>query len=259
MTTRRSPHSTWATYLHGFHAERPGITERILARCQAGGVDPYEWCAEPLARQPGRILDLACGSGPMADRLPSWLGADTSAAELGAARERERGPLLRASATRLPMPASTFDAVVCSMSMQIIEPITDALAEMSRVLKPGGQAVLLLPASGPVPWRDAMTYARLQVALRRKLGYPNDRALRSAPLGLATSGVGLRVTHDERLGFSLPLDTRADADELLASLYLPEVDPLRLAAGRHVLDGKIGGELTVPLRRVVLTRSGTAA
>ena len=227
MTTRRSPHSTWATYLHAFHAERPGITERLLSRCQADGIDPYQWCAAPLAGQPGPILDLACGSGPMADRLP--------------------------------MPASTFDAVVCSMSMQIIEPITDALAEMSRVLKPGGQAVLLLPASGPVPWHDAMTYARLQIALRRKLGYPNDRALRSAPLGLATSGVGLRVTHDERLGFSLPLDTRADADELLASLYLPEVDPLRLAAGRRVLEGTIGGELTVPLRRVVLTRSGTAA
>ena len=259
MTTRRSPHSTWATYLHDFHAERPGITERILSRCQARGIDPYEWCAEPLNGQPGPILDLACGSGPMADRLPSWLGTDTSVAELGAARERERGPLLRASTTRLPMAAGTFDAVVCSMGMQIIEPITDALAEMGRILKPGGQAVLLLPASGPVPWRDAVTYGRLQIALRRRLGYPNDRALRSSRLGHATSGVGLGVTHDERLGFSLPLDARADADELLASLYLPEVGPLRLAAGRRVLEGNIGGELTVPLRRVVLSRSGTAA
>lgn len=259
MSTPQSPHSTWANYLHGFHAERPGITERILTRCQAGGIDPYEWCAEPLADQPGPILDLACGSGPMADRLHGWLGSDTSMAELHAAREHERSPLLRASATRLPMSAGAFDAVVCSMGMQIIEPITDALAEMSRILKPGGRAVLLLPASRPVPWRDAGTYVRLQIALRRKLGYPNDRALRSARLGQAASGIGLRVTHDERLGFSLPLDTPADADELLASLYLPGVEPLRLAAGRRVLDGKVGGELTVPLRRVVLARSGTAA
>lgn len=111
----KSPHPpatpAWTTYLQQFHAERPGITERILTRCHAHGLDPHEWCAQPLADHDGQIPDLACGS----------------------------------------------------------------------------------------------------------------------------------------------------ADEVLASLHLPNVDPARLAAGRRVLEGSVGDELTVPLRRIVLDRPGASA
>ncbi|CAN5667578.1 hypothetical protein BH24ACT5_BH24ACT5_30430 [soil metagenome] len=62
----------------------------------------------------------------------------------------------------------------------------------------------------------------------------------------------------ERLPFSLPLDFADDIDALLESLYLPGVDPGRLDAGRRVMAGQIGGVLTVPLRSVVVERSGTA-
>jgi len=245
---------TWANYLARFHRERPGITERILSRCHAGRLDPYEWCAQPLGGQPGPILDVACGSGPMADQLGGWIGADTSAAELDAAHDRRRFPLLRASATRLPIRGAALDAAVCSMGMQIIDPVADALAELARVLRPGGRVVLLLPAAGPIPWRQAVTFVRLQVALGRRIRYPNDDILRPTALPRATAAVGLQVTHDERLAFRLPLDTGAQAGELLASFYLPEVGPGRLAAGRRVLAGRIGSALTVPLRRIVLDR-----
>ncbi len=256
MTTVHPPQdATWATYLQRFHSERPGITERILSRCRADRLNPYEWCAQPLGGQPGPILDLACGSGPMADRLEGWIGADTSAAELAAAYACHRLPLVRASATRLPIRGAALDAVVCSMGMQIIDPVADALAELARVLRPGGRAVLLLPAGGPVPWRQAVTYGRLQVALGRRIRYPNDDILRPSPLRRATATVGLQVAHDEHLAFTLPLDTGAHADELLSSLYLPDVAPGRLAAGRRVLDGRIGSALTVPLRRIVLNRT----
>jgi len=251
--------STWATYLERFHAEHPGITERILGRCHSGGIDPYEWCAQPLADEPGPILDVACGSGPMADRLGGWIGADTSAAELGAARDRRRSPVMRASATRLPVRTDSLGAATCTMGMQIIDPVEEALAELARVLRPGGRAVLLLPAGGTVPWRDAVTYLRLQVAVRRRIRYPNDGDLRPGPMRAATAGTELAVMLDERRAFHLPLTTEADADDLLTSLYLPDVDPERLDAGRRVLEGSIGGALTVPLRRVVLERTGTSA
>ncbi len=254
-----SQHHDWATYVQQFHAEHPGITERILTRCRAEGLDPYQWCAQPLADQTGPTLDLACGSGPMADRVDGWIGADTSRSELGAAQARHRSPVLRASATRVPIRTGALTAVACSMGMQIIEPMVGALAEVARVLRPGGRAALLVPTSRPVPWLHALAYGRLQVALRQRVHYPNDAALRSASLHHAASAVGLQVTHDERLAFLLPLDTGSDADELLASLYLPEVDPGRLAAGRRVLDGSIGGALTVPLRRIVLDRTGASA
>lgn len=259
MTTLHPPQDpTWTTYLQRFHAERPGITERILSRCHTDRLDPYEWCAQPLGEQPGPILDLACGSGPMADRLNGWIGADTSAAELAAARDRRRSPLMLASATRLPVRRAALDAAVCSMGMQIIDPVTDALAELARVLRPGGRAVLLLPADGPVPWRHAVTYMRLQVALGQRIRYPNDDILRPTPLRRAAATVGLQIAHDEHLAFTLPLDTDAQADELLASLYLPNVRPARLAAGRRVLCGRIGSALTVPLRRIVLDKASTS-
>ncbi|MBA2281898.1 MAG: methyltransferase domain-containing protein [Acidimicrobiia bacterium] len=250
-----SPNPPWAAYLQRFHADRPGITERILNRCHADGIDPYQWCAQPLADRPGPILDLACGSGPMADRLHGWIGTDTSAAELGAARDRQRGPVMRASATRLPIRTGALDTATCSMGMQIIDPVAEALSELARVLRPGGRATLVLPAGGPTPWRHAVTYGRLQVALRQRIRYPNDNRLRPAALRQATTAVGLQVSDDERLAFTLPLDTAAHADELLTSIYLPGIDPARLDAGRRVLAGRIGSTLTVPLRRIVLERT----
>ena len=258
LLSKRSPQGPWADYLHAFHAERPGITERILRRCRADGLDPYQWCAQALAAAPGAVLDLACGSGPLAEHLPGWVGVDTSGAELSAARDRGRGPLVLASAASLPVRTAGLEAVVCSMGMQIIDPFDAALAEVARVLRAGGTAILLVPAGGPVPWRDAVVFARLQIALRGRIHYPNDDRLRPAALRDRAAGVGLAITADERQAFVLPLTTRTDADDLLASLYLPSVDADRLEAGRRVLLGQVGRELAVPLRRIVLDRSGAA-
>jgi SAM-dependent methyltransferase len=248
----------WSTYLRRFHEDRPGITEHILTRCRAEGMDPYRWCAQALPDQDGPVLDVACGSGPMADHLDGWIGADDSAAELAIAQEQRRHPAVRGSATQLPLRAGTLDAVVCSMAMQIIDPLTRALAELARVLRAGGRAVLLLPAPGPLPWRDLVVYGHLQLALRQRIGYPNDHALRPGRLRRASESVGLRVTRDERLPFTLPLGTASDVDDLLASLYLPGVGPGRVDAGRRVLGGRAGGSVTVPLRRIVLERAGAA-
>jgi hypothetical protein len=104
----------------------------------------------------------------------------------------------------------------------------------------------------------AITYLRLQAALRRRLRYPNDADLRSRPLRAVAARSGLTVVLDERRAFRLPLTSGADADDLLASLYLPGVPRQRLDAGRRALEGSIGGTLTVPLRRVVLDRTGTS-
>lgn len=158
----------WAEYLPRFHAEHPGITERILGRCHAGEVDPYQWCARSLAGRSGPVLDVACGSGPLADRLDGWIGADTSEAELGEAGDRRRGPVLRAAATRLPIHTGSLDTAACSMAMQIIHPVADALAELARVLRPGGRAVLLLPASRPLPLSTACPPPSPTCASRRR-------------------------------------------------------------------------------------------
>lgn len=256
MTTTLHPTAdvAWADYLDRFHAERPGITERVLRRCRADGLDPYQWCAQPLAGVRGPVMDVACGSGPMADQLAGWIGSDTSVAELGAARHRHRGPLVRASATSLPVRSGAFEGLVCSMGMQIIDPLDAALVEVARALRPGGTAVFLVPDSRPMPWRAALLFAQLQIAVRRRIRYPNHRLIGPTALRRRAGRVGLTVIADERRPFRLALTSDADAEEFVASLYLPKVAADRLDAGRRLVIRRVGSELTVPLRRVILDR-----
>ncbi len=247
---------SWTAYLEHFHAERPGITERILTRCRADGRDPYQWCAAALGDVAGTVLDLACGSGPMHQGRPNWVGVDSSTAELQAARGAGRGPLVRGSALALPVRAASCDAVVCSMGLQIVQPLKDALAEIALALRASRPVVLLLPAGWPVTPRDLLIYTRLQVAVRQRIHYPNDRALRRSALTSLAERVGLTVRSDEHRRFTLPIRTDGDAEELLSSLYLPNVGPDRTAAARRVLHAAVGHDLSVPLRRVTLERTG---
>jgi SAM-dependent methyltransferase len=144
------------------------------------------------------------------------------------------------------------------MALQIVDEPGAALAELARIVRPGGQIVLLLPTAGPVPWRHALRYFELQLALRRRIRYPNDATLTPERLGAMAEGAGLRITSDQRAGFALPIDDRTDADLLLHSLYLPGVSDRRLEAGRHVVARAVGTALTVPLRRIVLDRAHTS-
>lgn len=246
----------WPAYLAHFHDEHAGITERILRRCRSDGTDPYEWCAEPLGGRRGAVIDIACGSGPMADHLGGWIGTDRSPAELATASSSGRGPLIRSVATQLPFADRASDAVVCTMALQVIQPVAAAVTEVARVLRPGGRAVLLLPATGPLSRRDALVYLRLQAALRRRIRYPNDRALASNALSATAASRGLHVSRDERRTFSLPITSEPEAVELVRSLYLPGISRRRLRRAARVLSAQVGAELAVPLRRVVLDRSG---
>lgn len=257
-TARLTGHD-WPSFLQRFHAERAGITERILGRCTSNGHTPYAWCAEPLSDRIGPTLDIACGSGPMAAHVDRWVGADLSEAELALAAAAGRTGAMRASAVCLPVRTGQVDAVVCSMGLQLIEPIDLALAEVARVLRSAGRVALLVPASAPMPLRDALVYMRLQVALRQRIRYPNDHDLRPASLRAHAKAADLDIVSDERRAFTLPLRTTAEADELLASLYLLDVSPGRLDAGRRVLRGAVHKSLTVPLRRVVLEHRAIAA
>jgi ubiquinone/menaquinone biosynthesis C-methylase UbiE len=104
-----------------------------------------------------RILDVGCGTGAMLDelcRFGSVTGADFATAALCHCRERgARYPLARADIRRLPFASDTFDAVT---AMDIIEHIDDdkaAVAEVHRVLKPGGLLFATVPAF-PSLWSE---------------------------------------------------------------------------------------------------------
>ncbi|MGI8937757.1 MAG: class I SAM-dependent methyltransferase [Iamia sp.] len=245
----------WDDYLARFHDDEAGITEDLLGRTSDDGTDPYTWCAEPLRSRSGTVLDLAGGSGPMADHLgPAWVGVDTARGELAVARAAGRTALAQGSATQLPVPDAAVSTVVCTMSLQVIAPLTDALVEADRVLDEQGRLVLLLPASRPLGWRDGWTYLRLQVALRAVIRYPNAAALSPRRLARRAPGHGLAVTSDERRTFALPLPDAEAAALLVRSLYLPGTPAERRERARPIVEARMGDSIGIPLRRVVLDR-----
>jgi len=97
-------------------------------------------------------LDAGCGTGGLLRRLqaaqPGWelAGVDFSPLACTLARERAGRPVVEGSVTALPFADGSFDAVVsCDVVCQVEEPAA-ALREFHRVLRPGGVAVLTMPA-----------------------------------------------------------------------------------------------------------------
>ncbi|MDQ2882015.1 MAG: hypothetical protein M3Y48_12535 [Actinomycetota bacterium] len=100
----------------------------------------------------------------------------------------------------------------------------------------------------------ALRYARLLLALRQtRLSYPNDTTLSSPTAVFAEHG--LQPLEDTRRRFAFPVDSPAVGAMLLDSLYLPDVDPTRLAAARRVAESWAGGDLGIPLRRLTAHKS----
>jgi SAM-dependent methyltransferase len=95
-----------------------------------------------------RILDAGCGSGPIAaalrDRGASVTGFDSSAGMLELARRR-LGPDADLHAadlgSPLPFPDGAFDDVIAALVLHYLEDWTGPLAELRRVLKPGGRLI----------------------------------------------------------------------------------------------------------------------
>ncbi|GAA3166292.1 class I SAM-dependent methyltransferase [Nonomuraea salmonea] len=96
-----------------------------------------------------RILDAGCGSGPLfaalRDRGAIMTGFDASAKMLELARQRlgDDVPLHLADlSSPLPFPDAAFDDVVASLVLHYLEDWTAPLAELRRVLVPGGRLLV---------------------------------------------------------------------------------------------------------------------
>lgn len=95
-----------------------------------------------------RILDAGCGSGPLTaalrDRGAVVTGVDASAGMLALARRRlgEDAALHVADLRdRLPFTDGAFDDVVASLVLHYLEDWGPTLAELRRVLRPGGRLI----------------------------------------------------------------------------------------------------------------------
>ena len=104
------------------------------------------------------VLELACGSGQLSFRLSrlvrDWEATDFSPKMIAQAKLKPRGAGLHFSvqdATSLPYADETFDAVLIANALHIMPRPEKALAEIYRVLKPGGQLFAPTFVHGEVP------------------------------------------------------------------------------------------------------------
>jgi ubiquinone/menaquinone biosynthesis C-methylase UbiE len=103
------------------------------------------------SRAQGEVLEVAIGTGRNLAFYPAGVrltGIDLSPAMLERARERARElgmevDLREGDAQDLPLPDGSFDTVVCTLSLCNVPDDRKAVAEMKRVLKPGGRLLLL--------------------------------------------------------------------------------------------------------------------
>lgn len=97
-----------------------------------------------------RILDLAAGTGTSSAAIAAHgahvVAADFSEGMLAAGRERNAGndaiEFVYADATDLPFADNSFDAATISFGLRNVNDPKRAIAEMRRVVKPGGRIVI---------------------------------------------------------------------------------------------------------------------
>jgi SAM-dependent methyltransferase len=101
--------------------------------------DAYAW-----RLRAARVLDLGCGAGDSVDLFRSvdpqvsWVGADIEHSAEVAGRTRTDAEFVSFDGRRLPFDDSSFELVYCKQVLEHVEHPRELMAEITRVLRPGG-------------------------------------------------------------------------------------------------------------------------
>jgi SAM-dependent methyltransferase len=165
--------------------------------------DALRECIPPGAT----VLDAGCGSG-RSFRYELQEGCRVVGVDIGA--ELRDNPnvasRVRGDVQRLPFADASFDAVLASHVMEHLPRPDEALAEVARVLKPGGRFLLLTPNRFHyVPLVASLAPQRLHVWFNRRRGVAERdvfptlyRANTAGRLRRLLEGAGLAVERLER-------------------------------------------------------------
>ncbi|MGI8727073.1 MAG: methyltransferase domain-containing protein [Solirubrobacterales bacterium] len=146
----------------------PGMDEEVrIARLLLGLAEGH------------RVMDLACGPGNFTRSFARTVGAeglavgvDVSESMLAKAAgdsKRSAGDQLayvRADATELPFSDAAFDGVCCFGALYLISDPAEAMAEMRRVLRPGGRVAIMTSVRRGITLSPLKPVIRLSSGLR---------------------------------------------------------------------------------------------
>lgn len=191
-----------------------------------------------LALQPGeRVLDVGAGPGFLVAEMAKQVGPDghvtgldISDSMVALAQRRcayepiaSRTTIVKGDATALPFPDASFDVGISTQVYEYVVDITGALAELHRVLRLGGRALIL-----DTDWDSVVWHAHDRARMQRILAAWNERfADPYLPRTLA------RRLHDA--GFEV------ESREVLV-LFNPDYDPdtYSVSNGRIMADFVVG-------------------
>ena len=147
-------------HLRTVHQEHTGFTEACASSCRdEAGRNSYEWLAELVPDNESlRVLDLACGSGPLLKILfdrnknLNLKGIDMCPEELALAKTRLINSgvnLIESKAQNLTaINDNSIDIVLCHWALTLMDPIAPVLDEVRRVLTSEGRFAALV--DGPM-------------------------------------------------------------------------------------------------------------
>ncbi len=152
---------------------------RLAARAAAhrfgSGPDAVELLFDAIAESaPRRVLEVGCGQGALAERMQRELGAEVTAldqSEHMVELTRARGvEALVGDVQALPFADGMFDSVVAAWMLYHVPDVERALAEIRRVLKPGGRLVAVTNA------REHLRELYEPLGLERVVPFRSDEA-----------------------------------------------------------------------------------
>jgi SAM-dependent methyltransferase len=131
----------------------------VHSGCSRGAFSSMREKVIPLAA--GTVVEIGFGSGlnlPFYDaaKVSRLIGIDPDEAMLGMARQQRSGlplEIVQGRAESLPLDSRSADAAVVSYALCTIADPLRALAEIRRVLKPGGRLLFLEHGLWDRPWR----------------------------------------------------------------------------------------------------------
>ena len=129
------------------YASETGLEARVAAYGGSyGGRDAVEAALAAVAEvSPRRVLDVGCGWGAFADRIAREVGAEVIAVDLSPRMvelARARGVDARVGDVQeLPFADGRFDCAVANWMLYHVPDVERGVAELARVLRPGGRLV----------------------------------------------------------------------------------------------------------------------